>query len=445
MEPRTSRVSTGLTALTVGIVIGTAASWALLFGKLDTAKPLVDRIFDSLLPVLGIACLAMAIIVPLGAWGIQRFLKGARGTIDEVVKEISAGAQAAAQKDASSSAVHAERAVLAALAWYGPIAARRWIVRTALGLLVAFGGLVGTALLFRQTALLVEQNTLLGKQNAKLNEQTDLLRDQNKKLDLNTVTAEAQRRAGLASELFSILQEGATQLKDKNASPNYPLPLTAELTARLVAFTRSANPYWTIELDDQTKIPKLADRARSAERGQLLAGLILIGAAIQPLIAKGAQFSGADLREANLDGAKLRGINLQDADLRGAGLAYTDLTWAHLNNADLSCIVDLHSKSKKCSSLYSALIRTTDFAGANLKGADLNYARAGCDLRPIPNRRQGQDLIACTDFKNSNLEDAKLAMYVNEEKHWQRMWPLGLPVGWKFEGLSMRRAPDLRR
>jgi len=52
-----------------------------------------------------------------------------------------------------------------------------------LALLIAFGGLIGTALIFRQTAL-------LGEQNKKISEQIDLLAEQNRKLDFQTITAE---------------------------------------------------------------------------------------------------------------------------------------------------------------------------------------------------------------------------------------------------------------
>jgi Pentapeptide repeats (8 copies) len=430
MKP--SQVWTGLTTLIVGIAVGATASWALLFGALDSAKPLVESLLNSFLPLLGIACLMLVVIVPLVALAIHRFLKGAKGTLEQVIQEVSASAQAVAQKDVSTSVARAERAVLAALAWYAPVATRRWIVRTALGLLVAFGGLVGTALLFRQTVL-------LGEQNRKLIEQIDLLKDQNIKLDLQTVTAEAQRRAGLAPELFSILQEGSKQLKGK-ASPESPVALTEELAARIVAFSRSANPYWTIELDGR-RVPRLADRARSPERGQLLTGLVLIGADLRPLVKKGAQFVASDLREANLKGAKLNYIDLQEADLRGADISSADLRDARFVNADLSCSADNPSK---CSDLALAQLEAANFSQANLTGARLAQARVGCRTDG-PDMTTGlRTLYYCTDFKDARLENAMLfGISISNVEYWSRIWPSGLPKQWKVDGATIRKSqPD---
>jgi hypothetical protein len=169
--------------------------------------------------------------------------------------------------------LHASQAFDQALAWYSPIAARRWVVRSALALLISFGGPTGTALLFRQTLLLREQNQ-------KLQEQIVLLRDQNQKLDLQTVTAEAQRRTGLTTELFSILQQ--TMSLSEAPSRTGPLVLPRGLTARIIAFSRAAAPYWTAEIpeisgDDGKFIPILARRPRSPERGQLFVGLVSAG------------------------------------------------------------------------------------------------------------------------------------------------------------------------
>jgi hypothetical protein len=252
--------------LVVGLVVGAAASWAPLFGTLDRATPFVDGFLYWFLPVLGVSAAVLAVTVPLAWWGLRRFVKGARGTLEQVVKETTAATRAVTERDAPTAAVHAEQAVLEAIAWYGPIAAQRWVVSTLLALLIAFGGLIGTALLFRQTLL-------LGDQNAKLQEQTALLRDQNAKLDLQTVTAEAQRRADLAAELFSILQAVST------AKPEGQPQLEPGLTARIVAFSRAATPYWTIEvpatlLASEAPTLQFADRPRSPERGQLLTGLV---------------------------------------------------------------------------------------------------------------------------------------------------------------------------
>src|SRR4051812_21502741 len=60
------------------------------------------------------------------------------------------------------------------------------------------------------------------------------------------------------------------------------------LKARIVAFSRAATPYRVIEVPDtlediKTPAPRLAPRARSPERGQLLIALILAGIDISGL------------------------------------------------------------------------------------------------------------------------------------------------------------------
>jgi hypothetical protein len=207
-----------LVSLVVGIAIGAAASWPLLFA-LDRQAPVVDEILRLMLPAFGVAAVLLLIAVPIAWWALSRFIKATGGTLQDVVREARQGVQAAANNDTAAAASHAEQAILEGLAWYGPLAARRFVVRTALGLLIAFGGMIGTALLFRQTVLLGVQNTLIS-------EQVVLLSSQNAKIDLQTVTAEAQRRGVLSVELFSIMQEVAREIENvakEQARPPYRL------------------------------------------------------------------------------------------------------------------------------------------------------------------------------------------------------------------------------
>jgi len=111
--------------LVVGITAGAAATWMLLIGSLESATPWIDIFLRWVLPVLGIAGAALVLLVPLTWWGVRRLIKRAHGTLDQVAREAISATQAASEGNAPAAASHAERAVLEALAWYGPIAARR--------------------------------------------------------------------------------------------------------------------------------------------------------------------------------------------------------------------------------------------------------------------------------------------------------------------------------
>jgi uncharacterized protein YjbI with pentapeptide repeats len=398
---RSSGVMPTFVALIVGIVVGAAASWPLFFGALDRAAPVVEFGLHSLLPVLGVGCAVLALVIPLTWWWLWRFVGTARGTLEQVVREAAAASHAAADRDAPAAASHAERAVLEALAWYGPIAARRWVVQTALALLVTFGGLIGTALLFRQTLL-------LGEQNAKLQEQTGLLRDQNSKIDLQTVTAEAQRRAGLAAEMSAILQvvSNLRVVPIDMLAPTGASQIPDALIGRIVAFSRAATPYWVAEVperprDGEAPKPRLADRARSPERGQLLLGLVLANVDIPALARAGAYFGGAGLGGAILNGANLSGANLGDADLVSADLRDASLIGANLRSANLK---DANLRS---ANLNGANLRGVDLVGADLRGANLgDVDLVGADLSGA---NLGNVDLAGANLLGANLTGANLS------------------------------------
>ena len=127
---RSSGVLQMVTVLVVGMVMGAVASAGLLFGAIDTAAPWVDAGVHVLVPILGAFGAALALVVPLAWWLVRRFITGAHGTLEQVVSKATAATRAATQGDAPAAASHTEQAVLEALTWYGPIAARRWIVQT---------------------------------------------------------------------------------------------------------------------------------------------------------------------------------------------------------------------------------------------------------------------------------------------------------------------------
>jgi hypothetical protein len=175
----TPQRSSGAAWLVVGVVVGavmtTIAGWTLHAGEFKSVAEWLNSVLNLLPAALGGFGVALLLAVLLAWWALRRFVGKARGTIEQIISDTAEATRAAAKSDAPAAVSHAERALREAAAWYGPAAARRFVVHTLVTLLVTFGGLVGTGLLFRQTIL-------LDKQNEKLGEQTALLRDQNAKL-----------------------------------------------------------------------------------------------------------------------------------------------------------------------------------------------------------------------------------------------------------------------
>jgi hypothetical protein len=343
-------------ALAVGMLIGFAATWVLFYGPIDEADP-SPSIFHLFIAVLSGFFGALGFVALLVWWAVHS-LKRAHGTLEQIVRETTAATRAAIQLNALTTVDHVEKAILEGVVWYERSTARQWIVRITFGLLFGFGGLIGTAMLFRQTILLGTQN---------------------EKLDLQTVTAEAQRRAGLSAELFAILQ--AVSLINAEAAGTTPSQRPTEqvprgLQARIVALSRAATPYRIIEVPEgaangKVPVPQLADQARSPERGQLLVGLALAGINIRLLGLGGATFDRADLRNTSLPNASLIGTNLSGADLTGAFLGDADLTRAFLDDANLTG-----------ADLLRVNLSGANLSGANLSGADLSGAIVGETLSP---------------------------------------------------------------
>jgi hypothetical protein len=65
------------------------------------------------------------LVVQLVWWAIRGFIRTAHGTLGPVVREVAKAAQAATERDTSAATSHARQAALEAVAWYGPVAARR--------------------------------------------------------------------------------------------------------------------------------------------------------------------------------------------------------------------------------------------------------------------------------------------------------------------------------
>lgn len=81
-------------------------------------------------------------------------------------------------------------------------------------------------------------------------------------------------------------------------------------------------------------------------------------ASLEEGVAKGVDFSFADLRKARLRGASLDGLVAVGATLWGADLDNADIGLADLRKADL-----------RCTSLKDTCLAETDLSGADMRGA----------------------------------------------------------------------------
>ncbi|MDI4234154.1 pentapeptide repeat-containing protein [Bradyrhizobium sp. Arg237L] len=365
-----------VTFLVIGIVIGSVLSWALLFGALDVSAPWIDSALHTFIVALGLCATVLVVVIPTSIWAVRKFLGSAKGSLDSIVLEVGDAAKAYQAGKAPQSIEHVQRAALEALAWYTPRAARRWVVQTSLALLVTLGGLAGTALIFRQTLLLSEQNK-------KLQEQTSLLKEQNDKLDLQTISAEAaQRRATLTPDLIALLQIVAS---------NSGKSLGEAESVRLAAYSLAATPYLRLEVVEQDgkRTPTLSERPQSTERGQIL--LALITSKLKP--PPDCIFEAADLQSAQLD----------DADLSRFRLPFVNFRRAHLEAARLNhAILDYVD-------MQESVLTKADFRGASLVRADLSQSRlqwARFDGARMPKAKFIGSSIGGASFEEADLDGA---------------------------------------
>lgn len=439
--------------LPIGLAIGAVISWAVLNLPEESAEPVIN-IGLNLFYVMVLALAVMLLFVAVISWWIvRRVISPALATLDQIVVELTAASLALEKNDNAAAISHAGEAVREGVGWYTVVSTRRLAAATALALLVALGGLVGTALLFRQTLY---------------------LKVQNKAIDLQTVTSEAQRRGGLLPELFAILQDPSlTETPDKSegAAADQKRAKQRALVSRIITFIQAATPYWTIESAQEGEAgPRRADRLRSPERGHLLVGLLFAGFKFEALDQEALErmsFEYADLREKRLPPAQLRRVQLSRADLKKANLTSPgiDLSEATLSHADLSAAqfretrmehtflddAKLESASFLHTKMKGALLNRADltsakFEGARLEGASLVGAK-------LIKARIFETSLKGADLRNSDFTDATLIAsdlenaIVGKGNPAAENLPSGFPRGWSSapSGWEIYADHDLQR
>lgn len=285
-----------LTWLVTGIAIGAAiaTSFVLLMGylELETLGAAFDLVASSLVGVIAGFLLAAVVGLPIAVWLVRRLLRSVHGSLVEVAEQSHVALQGLAAGDLKGAVDGVGGVLRTVAAWHSVNSARHFAIQTSFNILILAGGVVGTLLVGRQVIL---------------------LKAQNEKLDLQAITAEAQRRTGLWAQLFSIIDDvtksdepiilqrewfpqndGGPPLQARQTNRWDRANLSIGLTARIVTFTRAATPYWVVEYQDRSISGQLAARISnkptSPERGLLLANLARMRVPLDELNSEGATF-----------------------------------------------------------------------------------------------------------------------------------------------------------
>lgn len=150
----------------------------------------------------------LVIALFLRDWVLRKVLGRAETTLDEVLSSLVRGVSAASDGDRQRAEQEAQTFVKAATGWYVWSGFYRWVVATAMGLLLAFGAFTGTVLLFEQNRKLGEQTLLMGQQSLLMEAQTERMAEQSTQFamqnEIMTVSLVSELRSQLASTVERI-------------------------------------------------------------------------------------------------------------------------------------------------------------------------------------------------------------------------------------------------
>ncbi|MEO0327503.1 MAG: hypothetical protein AAF217_02775 [Pseudomonadota bacterium] len=102
------------------------------------------------------------------------FFRNADSTADEISENLTRSIVEISKKEYGESIESASRALKSAIGWVAWAHFYRWVFGTCIAVLLAFGGIAGTALLFEQNKKLTEQTRQLALQSEQLSEQNAL-------------------------------------------------------------------------------------------------------------------------------------------------------------------------------------------------------------------------------------------------------------------------------
>ena len=215
----------------------------------DMAELWVVFLYGAIATLVGIAVLAILFRDRVMTWLLGR----ADASLEEVSSRLVSTIAAAVRGDHKGA--EEEGKVLAAVlaGWWAWSNLYRWVIGSALGLLVAFGAFVGTVLLF-------EQNRKLGQQTTALETQTKALETQTTRLGEQTAFMEAQTK--LMQTQTDRLEDQAEQATMQNEI--LTLSLVNELRSQFLVSVREVN--FAKALLPQTTLPETGEVLWNTEK-----------------------------------------------------------------------------------------------------------------------------------------------------------------------------------
>ncbi|MEM6371829.1 MAG: hypothetical protein AAF727_03490 [Pseudomonadota bacterium] len=158
---------------------------------------------------------------------LRRVLGRSEVALEDVAGSLVGALAAASEGDRDKAADHARALVQGGVGWYTWSSFYRWVIGSALGLLLAFGAFVGTVLLFEQTRTLRVQTERIGEQTALMEAQTALMEAQTERL------REQTEAAAIQNEIMSLSL--VNQLREQMLASVETRPLGEWLATRGIA------------------------------------------------------------------------------------------------------------------------------------------------------------------------------------------------------------------
>lgn len=123
---------------------------------------------------------------------LRRLTGRAEATVEDISSTLISGVSAAVAQDRATAEREADKLARVVLGWYAWSNFYRWVIGTALALLLAFASFTGTVLLFEQIAKLEDQTRVMQAQQELMDAQTRFMESQTQRLEEQTEAAAMQ-------------------------------------------------------------------------------------------------------------------------------------------------------------------------------------------------------------------------------------------------------------
>ncbi|MEL6464765.1 MAG: hypothetical protein AAFQ58_07335 [Pseudomonadota bacterium] len=172
---------------------------------MGAAEQELRRIAVTVFVVVAALVVVLVIALFFRDWILRRLFGRAEATLDEVSASLIAGVSAATAGDRAAATQHAQDVVQRGMGWYAWTGFYRWVIATAVALLLAFGAFMGTVLLFEQNRKLGEQTEVLRVQSERLAEQTGFMAAQTELMQAQTERLREQTEAAaMQNEIMAL-------------------------------------------------------------------------------------------------------------------------------------------------------------------------------------------------------------------------------------------------